>query len=183
MFVTKLYLASLKISTALMACVFLVGCELTESEMQDIQSENQAVGADASRFDGTWRSQCVENQIVGAPEAHQPDGYVQSTLALDSATNSYIFITKKYFGPQCGPVNQGALVREQSGDISFDGLTTTSSGLEATVVRYFNNGTVPDTTGLLYRDGDILYRDLTEGSVIEDIVPTQLAFRYPWQLL
>jgi len=65
----------------------------------------------------------------------------------------------------------------------FDGITTTSSSLVATVIRYFSKGTSPDTVGLLYRDGDILYRDLSQTTLIEDIVPSDVNLSYPWYLV
>jgi len=50
------------------------------------------------------------------------------------------------------------------------------------VVRYFN-GSGPDLTGLLFREGDLLYREDRQGTLIEDIVPTELALLFPWQLV
>lgn len=135
------------------------------------------------KFDGTWLGECYENRIFMVPEEDQPEGYVRSTLVIDSSTNSYSTTRRVYVDSQCLVENPDANNNTVSGDIAFDGVTTTRSGLEATVVRYFNDGTVPDLIGLLYRDGNVLYRDLRQSTLIEDIVPDQLSFSTPWQLV
>lgn len=136
-----------------------------------------------AEFDGTWRADCFENRIFMVPEEAQPDGYTQTTLTIDSGTNAYSESRQIYLDSQCILEDPDSNARVQSGDILFEGILTTDTGLEATLVLYFNKGTVPDLTGLLYREGDILYRDVRQSTVIEDGVPGVLSLSNPWQLV
>ena len=137
-----------------------------------------------TEFDGTWRSDCSKFGVVGVPEEDQPDEYAASTLTIDSSTKSYSRAVLLFTDPECTKENpDDPTGPRSSGEFVFDGTVTTNSGLEATVVRYFSSGTSPDLVGLLYRDGDLLYRELRQSTLIEDIAPTELALSSPLRLV
>lgn len=199
MSVSKLNIGSFTKIVWLITGVFLAGCSSSDPEPmgeqvtpQTTDSENDPVmpqstglgtGLENEKFDGSWRADCFKDSLFGVPEEAQPDGYMQKTLTINSSTNSYSLVTLFYTDSQCVIDNADAKPGDVSGDIRFDGLSTTRSGLEATVVYYFNNGTSPDVTGLLYRDGDILYLEERGSTLIEDIVPDKLSLSVPWRLV
>jgi len=41
----------------------------------------------------------------------------------------------------------------------------------------------PDLVGLLYRDGDILYRDGRSSGIIDESILTELYLSFPWRLV
>lgn len=135
-----------------------------------------------TEFDGTWVGGCNERFTIGAPEEDQPEGYVQGTLTIDSSTNTYSEVHQPYSDAECTSRDRDTRVWDVSGEVVFDGLSTTREGLEATVARYSPSGSSPATVGLLYREGDVLYRDVNLSSVIEDRVPDNVATKYPWTL-
>jgi len=173
----------LKVIFSLISSLLLAGCGSSGSNSEKDPVSPQTAELGTAGFDGSWSAGCFKDSLIGVPEADQPDGYIQRTLTIDSSAKSYSESTLRYKDSQCTEENTDAKVISVSGDIAFDGLTTTRSGLEATIVRYFNNGTSPDYIGLLYRDGDVLYRDQGPGTVIEDKVPDQLILQVPWQLV
>ena len=204
MHVAKMKFVSRTMAFGLIAGVLLAGCSSNDSdstaepvgtqsaETTDAGSETGETGTTdtgntdtmTTDFDGTWRSECKENRLIDVDEEDQPDGFVQSTLTIDSVSESYSERTLLYTDSQCTLEDpEDATLRGSSGEIIFDGVTTTSSGMVATVVRYNPNGTSPATVGLLYRDGDILYRDLIQSTLIEDIVPSTLSLSNPWRLV
>jgi len=163
--------------------VLLVACSTSESPSRGEQVKPQPTGSETTKFDGSWRTDCFKDRLFNVPEDAQPDGYVQTTLNIDSTTKTYSNNRRKYTDSQCTIANPDDAGRIQSGKFRFDGVTTTISGLEATIVRYFFNGTVSDLIGLLYRDGDILYVEQRESTLIEDIVPNQLSLGVAWRLV
>ena len=189
---------------SLVAGVLLAGCSSNDSDStaEPVETQSTDTGETGTEttdsgntdtgntdtmttdFDGTWRSECMENRLFDVDEEDQPGGYVQSTLTIHSVSESYSERTLLYTDSQCTLEDpDDATLRGSSGEIIFDGVTTTSSGMVTTVVRYNPNGTSPATVGLLYRDGDILYRDLIQSTLIEDIVPTTLSLSNPWRLI
>ena len=177
---------------------FLAGCgsdssdsneELTEiqsagSETTGTLSETTGSGSQITAFDGTWGAECMENRLFMVAEEDQPGGYVQRTLTIDSSNSSYSELTLLYTDLQCTIEDpDDATLAGSAGDIRFDGLITSNSGMVATVVRYFNNGSSPDLVGLLYRDGDVLYRDVSQSTLIENVVPVELSLSNPWRLI
>ena len=177
---------------------FLAGCgsdssdsneELTEiqsagSETTGTLSETTGSGSQITAFDGTWGAECMENRAFLVPEEDQPGGYVQRTLTIDSSEGSYTELTLLYTDLQCTVEDPNdATLTGSSGDIVFDSLVTTSTGMEATVVRYLSSGSSPDLIGLLYRDGDILYRDVRQSTLLEDVAPVELSLSNRWRLI
>jgi len=175
--------------------IFAIGCGSGSSDADGNQAGTQTEGADGgqaepetagsspSDFDGLWRTDCVAQTVFGVPEDSQPEGYLSRTLTLDSATKTYSTTTQMYTDSQCTVEDPNNAAITVSGEILFDGTVTTSSGLEASVVRYFNNGTSPDLIGLLYRDGDTLYRELRQSTLIENEVPSELSLSVAWRLV
>gem|GEM_PF-3613743 len=143
--------------------------------------DDQPIGAGVAAFDGTWLSACRESGTFGASPEDEPEQYARSTLVIDSGAGTYSDRMRLYTDPGCSTEDPSAAGPRSSGRIEFDGTTTTSSGLEAAVVRYTSDGTSPDLVGLLYRDGDVLYRERRESTLIEDVVPTELALSNPWR--
>jgi len=158
---------------SLIASVLLVGCSSSGSEEKEEPVVTATVNA---TFDGTWRSDCFKQFVDNIPEEDQPDGYIQRTLTIDSATNAYSTTPNVYTDSQC-------MLEDPEHKIKFDGIVTTSSGMDATVARYYSDKDSPDLVGLLYRDGDILYREAGQSGVIDDSIPTALDLSNPWRLV
>ncbi len=159
---------------------FLTGCG---SDVNDELSEIQSTGIDGIEFNGIWLSRCFEREVFMAAEEDQPDGYTQTSLTIDSSTRSYAQRTMVYTDSQCAIEDaENPISLRSSGEIDFRGLTTTNSGLDATIVRYISNSSSPDLTGLLYREGDILYRESRQSTLLEDTIPDELSLSNPWQL-
>lgn len=199
MYATKMNFVSRAMALSLIAGVLLAGCssndpdstadpvETQSAEITDAgtgTTDNGTTNTMTTDFAGTWRNECREHRLIDVDEEDQPGGYVQSTLTLDSTNNTYSERILLYTDSQCTledpdkPILSGS-----SGEFIFDGVTTTSSGMEATIVRYNTGGTNPEMIGLLYRDGDVLYRDLSDLTLILDIVPKALDLSNPWRLV
>ena len=195
---------------SLIASVLLVGCSSSGSEENEEPvspqtTDTETTGGDAGEentdestnnettddstatvnaaFDGTWRSDCAELRFDNIPEDSQPGTFIQRTLTIDSATNAYSTTRNNYTDSQCMLEDPEETVFVFTGEIKFDGIVTTSSGMDATVARYFSDDDTPDVVGLLYRDGDILYREAAQSGVIDDSVPTELNLSMPWRLV
>ena len=190
----SLHTLALSLGTGL----FLAGCGSSGSDSNDELLETQSTvpestgtssvttdpGSRNAGFDGTWGAECMENRAFLVPEEDQPGGYVQRTLTIDSSEGSYTELTLLYTDLQCTVEDPNdATLTGSSGDIVFDSLVTTSTGMEATVVRYLSSGSSPDLIGLLYRDGDILYRDVRQSTLLEDVAPVELSLSNRWRLI
>ena len=167
----------------LLTGLFMTGCESENNESESSQNPIQTNEVVTDEFDGTWRANCFARRIFNVPEENQPDGFAQSALTIDSVTGIFSISTITYTDSQCRIRDSAVNERNNSGTFMFDGVTTTSSGLEATVIRYDYNGSLPDRVGLLYRQDDVLYRDSNSTTLIEDIVPNRLALNNGWQLV
>ena len=162
------------------------GTGSADSGNTDTASETTESGSQVTQFDGTWRANCIEKRVFMANEEDQPGGSAQRMLTINSGDGTYTTSEQDYTDSECmvadpeDPVDTSGAV---TGKIRFDGVITTSSGMEASVV-YYDNGSSPELSGLLYRDGDVLYRELRdESTLIEDDVPVGLALGDPWQLV
>lgn len=169
-----------QVAVALVLVLLFAACSASVADIDTSEAVDR--GTVTAEFDGTWRSECAENRLFDVPEEDQPEGYVQTILTIDSSTNSYSRSTIVYFGDDCRTIDTGQNGRGSSGDLAFEGVTTTRSGLEATVVRYTPRGTAPEEVGLLYREGDVLYQDVINSTLIEDVVPTDVSLSHPWRL-
>jgi len=201
MLLKKMNVVSRTMALVLLSGFFLVGCgsdgadtstELVETQSTDSETTDDSTGTETADntaepviadFDGTWRAGCFAVRSFMEPEEDQPNGYSQTTLSIDSKASTYSTTMRLYTDSQCMAENPDLAAIQRSGEILFDGVTTTSSGLEATVARYFSAGSSPDLIGLLYREDDVLYRELRQSTLIEDIAPTDLNLSNPWQLV
>ncbi len=187
------------IALSVVTCVLLVGCSSSGTDSNGEQVDSQSTesgttdagtgsettnGSVTADFDGTWRTDCFENTVFGLPEDSQPDGYVQRSLTIDSTASARSETRQIYTDAQCTIEDPDEPAVGGSGDILFEGVVTTSTGLEATVVRYVGNGSNPDLIGLLYREDNVLFRELRQSTaIIEDEVPTNLSLSVPWRLV
>ena len=177
---------------SLIASVLLVGCSSSGSEENgepvvpqstDTETTDEPTATVNTTFDGTWRSDCAEYRFDNIPEESQPGKFIRRTLTIDSATNVYSSTGHLYTDSQCMLENPEHNVVVFTGEIKFDGIVTTSSGMDATVARYYSDHDIPDLVGLLYRDGDILYREARPSGIIDDSIPTALNLSNPWRLV
>jgi len=184
---------------SLIASVLLVGCSssgseepetnggATGEEMADDSTSNETTDDSTASvnaaFNGTWRTDCAEQRFDNIPEENQPGVFIQRTLTIDSATKAFSTTRRDYTDSQCMLEDPEQTVVVFTGEIKFDGVVTTSSGMDATVARYFSDQDIPDVVGLLYRDGDILYREVAQSGIIDDSIPTTLDLSKPWRLV
>lgn len=195
MSVSKIKIFSFTMALSIGSGVFLMGCSSSDPDssepvqsqttggdsMDDMNEENMA-GSLVTEFDGSWQSDCIEYRLFDIPEEDQPGGYVHRTLTIDSSAGTYSERRQIFTDMDCATEDPDRPATGVSGQIVFDGTTMTSSGLEATIVRYTDNGAA-DLVGLLYREDNVLYRELRESTLIEDIVPTELGLSNPWRLV
>ena len=183
------------IAVILIAGVFVTGCgssdsnsgseqSVTESDDSAADDETGDQAAALANFDGMWQTECSEFRVFGEPENAPPEGYVQVVLSLDSATSTYSRATRRYTDEQCVIEDTSVNTGVASGQIRAEGVVTTTTGLEATMVRYNSDDPSREILGLLYRDGDTLYRESRQSTVIEPgVVPTELALSSPLRLV